>query len=340
MTAVQGISHEAVMRDVRAGKVAPIYYLMGDEPYYIDMLSDFIVNSLLKPEEKDFNLDIVYGLEADVAKITDLARAYPMMAERRVVLVREAQMLRSLDGLEAYLQHITPTTVLVMCHKNGTLARSKSVAKTIQKVGVMYESKKLWESQLPGFVTSYFKHRGATVEQDAVRMLVAHVGSDLSRLASEMDKLIVSLPADNKAVSVTHVEEVTGVSREFNDFELVSALAARDILRAQQIVKYYQGNSRTFALPASLSIMFTFFSDVMMAYYSPDKSDRGVAQWLGKSEWQVRRDIMPARNNYSGRKVMQILDEIRKTDAAGKGVGGCRTAPDSLLQELIFFILH
>lgn len=328
------------MRDVRAGKIAPIYYLMGDEPYYIDMLSDFIADTLLKPEEKDFNLDVLYGLETDMAKIVDLARAYPMMAERRMVLVREAQALRSLEGLEAYLQHLTPTTVLVFCHKKKTLACNKSVAKAIQKVGVMYESKKLWESQLPGFIASYFKRKGVAVEADAIRMLVAHVGSDLCRLASEMDKLAVSLPADEKTVSVAQVEEVTGMSREYNDFELVSALAARDIVRAQQIVKYYQGNSRTFALPLSLSNLFTFFSDVMMAFYSPDRSERGVAQWLGKNEWQVRRDIMPALGNYKGMKVMQILDEIRKTDAAGKGVDGCRTSPDELLQELVFFILH
>lgn len=339
MAAVQGISYEAIVRDVRAGKIAPIYYLMGDEPYYIDMLSDFIADTLLKPEEKDFNLDVLYGLETNMAKIVDLARAYPMMAERRVVLVREAQSLRSLEGLEAYLQHLTPTTVLVFCHKKKeTLARNKSVAKAIQKVGVMYESKKLWESQLPGFIASYFKRKGVAVEADAIRMLVAHVGSDLCRLASEMDKLAVSLPADDKTVTVAQVEEVTGMSREYNDFELVSALAARDIVRAQQIVKYYQG--RTFALPLSLSNLFTFFSDVMMAFYSPDRSERGVAQWLGKNEWQVRRDIMPALGNYKGMKVMQILDEIRKTDAAGKGVDGCRTSPDELLQELVFFILH
>ncbi len=340
MAAVQGISYEAIVRDVRAGKIAPIYYLMGEESYYIDMLSDFIADTLLKPEERDFNLDVLYGLETNMAKIVDLARAYPMMAERRVVLVREAQALRSLEGLEAYLQHLTPTTVLVFCHKKGTLSRNKSVAKAIQKVGVMYESKKMWESQLPGFVASYFKRKGVAVEADAIRMLVAHVGSDLCRLASEMDKLAVSLPTDDKTVSVAQVEEVTGMSREYNDFELVSALAARDIVRAQQIVKYYQGNSRTFALPLSLSNLFTFFSDVMMAFYSLDRSERGVAQWLGKSDWQVRRDIMPALGNYKGMKVMQILDEIRKTDAAGKGVEGCRTSPDELLQELVFFILH
>lgn len=338
--AVQGVTHESIIKDVRAGKIAPVYYLMGEEDYYIDRLSDFLVDSLLKPEERDFNLDIVYGAEMTADKIVELAHAYPMMADRRVVLVREAQAIRSLDGLEAYLRHLTPTTVLIMCHKHGTLDKRKTVGKVLQEVGVVFESKRLWENQLPAFITNYFKRNGVAVEPQAVQMLAGHVGADLCRLSSEMDKLVVALPKEERVVTPAHVEELTGMSKEFNDFELQAALAHKDVLRANQIVKYYQGNNRTFALPKTLSSLFTFFSDVMLAYYSPDKTDRGIAAWLGKTEWKVRQDILPARQNYSGIKVMQILGEIRKTDAAGKGVGGCKTAPEDLLQELIFFILH
>lgn len=340
MAAPKGITHETIVRDVRAGKIAPVYYLMGEEDYYIDKLSDFLVNNLLKPEEKDFNLDIVYGAETTTDVVVDLARAYPMMADRRVVLVREAQAMRQLDGLEAYLKHLTPTTVLVMCHKHGKLDMRKAVSKALLEVGVVYESKRLWDSQLPTFITNYFKRNGVAVEPQAVQMLMGHVGADLCRLSTEMDKLIVALPSDNRVVTTVQVEQQTGMSREFNDFELQAALANRDVLRANQIAVYYQGNNKTFALPRTLSNLFTFFSDVMMSYYSPDKSDRGIAAWLGRTEWKVRQDILPALKNYSGIKVMQILDEIRKTDAAGKGVGGCKTPPEELLRELIFFILH
>ena len=340
MAVQKGITHEDIVRDVRAGKIAPIYYLMGEEPYYIDKVSDFIVDAVLKPDEKDFNLDIVYGADVTLNQVIELARAYPMMAERRVVLVREAQAIRSLDGLEQYALHLTPSTVLILCHKNGTLDKRKAAAKAIQQVGVIYESRRLYDSQLPAFIASYVRRKGAEMEQQAVQMLAEHVGADLSRLSAEMDKLLLALPVGQTRVTPQMVEELTGVSKEYNNFELQSALAQRDILRAARIVKYYQGNPRSFALPVTLSGIFTFFSDVMQAFYAPDRTEHGVSEWLGKPEWSVRRDVMPALRNYSGIKVMQILAEIRKIDGASKGVGGCKTPPGELLQELIFFILH
>lgn len=340
MAAARGISHEEIIRNVRAGKVAPVYYLMGEEPYYIDLLSNFLADTLLKPEERDFNLDLVYGADVNVNQIIELCHAYPMMADRRVVLVREAQAIRSLDGLEQYLAHCTPTTVLIFCHKNGVLDKRKAAYKAIQQAGVIYENKRTPESQLPAFISDYARGKKVQMDPQAVRMLADHIGADLTRLAVETDKLIMALPAGQARITAEMVEELTGVSKDFNNFELQSALAMRDIFRANRIVKYYQGNPRGFALPVTLSRIFTFFSDVMLSYYAPDKSENGVAEWLGKPSWMVRYDIMPARRNYTGVKVMQILAEIRRTDGASKGVGGCKTPPGELLQELIFFILH
>ena len=273
-------------------------------------------------------------------KLIELAHAYPMMAERRVVLVREAQAMRSLDGLEAYLNHLTPTTVLIFCHKHGKLDMRKAVSKAMMQVGVVFESKRLYDNQVPPFISQYFRQHGADIEPKAVQMLAGHVGADLSRLTTEMDKLLLALPEGSRVVEAALVEELTGMSKDFNDFELLAALAGRNIFRANQIVKYYQGNPRSFAIVRTLTNLFTFFSDVMLAYYAPDKTDAGIAAWLGKSEWKVRQDVGPARRNYSGVKVMQILGEIRKTDAKSKGVGGCRTPHEELLQDLIFFILH
>ncbi len=334
------ITHEDIIRDVRSGKIAPVYYLMGEEGYYIDKLSDFLVETLLKPEERDFNLDVVYGIDTTIEKVVEMARAFPMMAERRMVLVREAQGLRSLDALESYLRHFSSTTVLVMCHKNGTLDKRKAIVKEIQSVGVLYESKKLYDNQLAPFVAGYMKRAKVEIDPQAVQMIVDHVGADLSRLSSEMDKLLMALPKEKKMVTADMVEELTGMSKDFNNFELQSALAHRDILRANRIVKYFQGNPRSFALSSTLSNLFTFFSDVMMAYYAPERTESGVADWLSVPAWKVKNDLMPALRNYSGVKVMNILGEIRKTDAASKGVGGCKTAPGDLLQELIFYILH
>ncbi|MBR6129932.1 MAG: DNA polymerase III subunit delta [Bacteroidaceae bacterium] len=337
--AARGITYDDIMRDLKARKVAPVYYLMGEEDYYIDKLSDAIVNAVLTEDEKDFNLDIVYGAEVDIDKVIELAHAYPMMAEKRVVLVREAQAIRSLEGLDAYLAHLTPTTVLVFCHKHGKLDARKAAAKALQQVGVVFESKRLFDNQLAPFISRYFSQHNVDIEPQAIQMLAGHVGSDLSRLTTEMDKLLLALNG-NRVVGTALVEEQTGMSKDFNDFELQSALAMRNIFRANQIVKYYQGNPRSFFITRTLTNLFTFFSDVMLSYYAPDKSDAGIAAWLGKTEWKVRQDIGPARRNYSGVKVMQILGEIRKTDAKSKGVEGVRTPHEELLQDLIFFILH
>ncbi len=338
--AAKSITYDDIMRDVKARNFVPVYYLMGDEDYYIDKLSDAIVDAVLSEEERDFNLDIVYGAETDIDKVIELAHAYPMMAERRVVLVREAQAIRSLEGLEAYLSHLTPTTVLIFCHKHGRLDARKAAAKALQQVGIIYESKRLYDNQLPPFIARYFTQHGVDIEPQAIQMLAGHVGSDLSRLTTEMDKLLLALPEGSRVVSTALVEEQTGMSKDFNDFELMAALAQRNIFRANQIVKYYQGNPRSFFIGKTLTNLFTFFSDVMLAYYAPDRTDAAIAAWIGKNEWKVRQDIGPARRNYSGVKVMQILSEIRKTDAWSKGVGGVRTPHEELLQDLIFFILH
>ena len=337
--AAKGITYDDILRDLKAQDFAPVYYLMGEEDYYIDKLSDAIVDAVLTEDEKDFNLDIVYGAETDIDKVIELAHAYPMMAERRVVLVREAQALRSLEGLDTYLEHLTPTTVLVFCHKHGKLDARKAAAKALQQVGVIFESKRLYDNQLAPFISRYLNKHNVDIEPQAIQMLAGHVGSDLSRLTTEMDKLLLALNG-NRVVGAALVEELTGMSKDFNDFELQSALAQRNIFRANQIVKYYQGNPRSFFITKTLTNLFTFFSDVMLAYYAPDRSDAGIAAWLGKTEWKVRQDIGPARRNYSGVKVMQILGEIRKTDAQSKGVGGVRTPHEELLQDLIFFILH
>ncbi len=340
MAAPQGITPESILKDLQAGKVAPVYYLMGEEPYYIDKLSAQIVHTLLRPEEEDFNLDLLYGGEVSIERIIERAQTYPMMAERRVVLVREAQALRNIDAFEAYLNHFTPSTVVVFCHKHGKLDARRNVSKAIQKLGVVYESKRVYESHMPAFIAQYLRQGGAEAEPKAMQMLTNHVGTDLSRVASELDKLMLGLPEGGRRITSQMVETLTGISKDYNSFELVDALARKDIYKANQILMYFKGNPRSFALPQVLSNLFTFFSDLMTAFYAPSKTPQGFAEWLGRPQWKVNQEIVPAYKNYSGMKVMHILGEIRRTDAASKGVGGCKTPPGELLQELVFMILH
>lgn len=384
-----GPTHEEICRDIRAGNVKPIYYLMGEESYYIDRLADFITDTLLKPDERDFNLLTLYGADTDAAGIILAARGYPMGAQRLIVVVREAQNLRDVDRLELYLRQPQPSTVLVLCHKNGTLDRRKKLAGLIEKAGVLYESKKMKDAALPTFITNYLRRRQLAIEPAAAQLLAEYVGSDLNRLASELDKLVIACssgqvaassgqsaafsgqgaasseqgaassgqstaPSGQSAVSLRQttgssnqtvvspelIERHIGISKEFNIFELQDALGQKDALRVSCIANYFDKNQKENPPQKILPALFRYFSNLMLAYYAPEKTERGIAAWLGVGEWQVRKNVLPAMQHYSGVKVMKIIGEIRRTDARSKGVGNPNIPAGELMKELYFFILH
>lgn len=335
-----GPTYDEIVRDIKAGNFKPIYYLMGEEDFYIDRISQLIVDNALKEDERDFNLDVLYGGETNANQVIQYAQGLPMMASHRVVLLREAQQMDDRENLASYALHVNPSTILVVCHKHGKLDARKQLAQEVKRIGVLFESKRLYDSQLPGFVNAYFKAQKKDVEPAASQMLCEFVGSDLSRLTSEMDKLLLATPMGETRISAELVEQQTGMSKDYNNFELQNALAAKDVLKANRIVNYFNSNARSFALPPTLAALFGFFSDVMLAYYAPKRDENGIAEWLGKSPWQIRQAILPAVQKYTGNKVIRILSEIRNTDAKSKGIGGCRTAPGDLLRELVFYILH
>lgn len=336
----EGVTYEEIVRAVQAGNFAPVYYLMGEESYYIDKVSEFIVDSALKEEERDFNLTVCYGADVTADEVVNAAKRFPMMAQRQVVWVREAQNLQGKERLSFYLEHPQPTTVLILCHKHGVLDRRKKLASDIQKAGILFESKKLYESQLPGFVSAYLRRKGVAMEQNAVMMVCESVGSDLSRLSGELDKLVLALPEGETRIGASFVERHVGISKEFNNFELVSALVAKDVLKVNRIVKYFNDNPKNFSLQLTLSVMFGFFSNLMLAYYAPKRTEEGIAEWTEQPRWQVGRNILPAMRNYTGVKVMQIIGKLRETDAKSKGVGNTMATPGDLLKELAYFILH
>lgn len=340
MAAKAGITFDTVAHDVKAGKISPLYCLMGDEPFYIDRLESIITQKVMPESNRDFDMELLYGSDVDGMRVADSCRQFPMLGEKRLVVVREAQQMRAgQDALAAYCQNPMDTTVLVLCHKSGKMDTRKALGKAISANGVIFESKRVYDSALPSFIKGYLKNKGKEIDEKAVQMLVEHVGADLTRMSSELDKLTIAIPEESRVTSAI-VEDQTGMSKDFNNYELLGALAEKSKSQAAQIVKYYNNNPRSFALPATLSLMFAFYADLMQAYYSPDKSENGIAEWLGMPNWKVRREIMPAMRNYSGRRVMNILSMIRETDAKGKGIGGCRTAPGELLLELVFAILE
>lgn len=336
----QEITCDDILRELRSKQYRPIYYLMGEEAYYIDLISDYIMDNVLTDTEKEFNLSVVYGADVDIATVINAAKRYPMMSEHQVVIVKEAQSIRNIDELSYYLQKPLRSTILVMCHKHGVLDRRKKLAAEIEKVGILFESKKLKEAQLPAFITSYMKRKGVDLEPKATSMLADFVGTDLSRLTGELEKLIITLPKGQTRVTPEQIERNIGISKDYNNFELRSALLERNVLKANQIINYFEKNPKTNPLQMTLSLLFGFYSNLMLAYYAPEKSEQGIASFLGlKSPWQAR-EYQTAMKRYSGVKTMQIIGEIRYTDAKSKGIGNSSLTDSELLRELIFKILH
>ena len=338
--AAKEITYEEIVRDLKNRVYKPVYYLMGEESYYIDRISDYIAQTVLTEEEKEFNQTILYGLETDVATIINTAKRYPMMAEYQVVIVKEAQNVKKMEELSYYLQKPLASTILVICHKHGVLDKRKKLAAEIDKVGVLFESKKIKDSQLPGFISSYLKRKSVDIEPKASEMMAEFVGTDLSRMAGELDKLIITLPQGTRRITPEQIERNIGVSKDYNNYELKNALVVRDVLKANKIIKYFEDNPKANPIQTTLSVLFGFFSNLMLAYYAPEKTEQGIANQLGlKLSWQAK-EYMAAMRVYSGVKVMQIIGEIRYCDARSKGVENSSLSDGDLLRELVYKILH
>ena len=288
-------TYEEIARDLKNRIYKPVYYLMGEESYYIDRISEYIAQTVLNENEKEFNQTILYGADTDIATIINAAKRYPMMSKYQVVIVKEAQGVKNIDELSYYLQKPLESTILVLCHKHGVLDRRKKLAAEIEKVGVLFESKKIKDAQLTGFITSYLKRKSIEIEPKASEMMAEFVGTDLSRMAGELEKLIITLPKGQKRITPEQIEQNIGISKDYNNYELRNALIIKDVFKANQIIKYFEENPKTNPLQMTLSVLFNFFSNLMLAYYAPEKSEQGIAAQLGlKSPWQSK-DYLAAK---------------------------------------------
>lgn len=333
---------DSIMRDLKERKFVPVYYLMGDEPYYIDKIADYIAENVLQPEERDFNQTVLFGSDVTASQIADAAKRYPMMSEYQVVIVKEAQLVKSIEPLESYLKKPLASTILVMCHKNGTIdGRKREYVKAITNAGVMFESKKLRERDLPVFIENYLRKNGASIDPKSAQIISDSIGADLNRLVGELDKLLIALPETDKRVTPQVVEDQIGVSKDFNAFELRDAVVNRNVFKANQIIKYFDENPKAGSIYSFLPMLFNYFQNLMIAYYCPQKNSQdAVAAWLElRSPWAAK-DYMTGMRNYAGMKVMQIISKIREIDAKSKGLDNPNTPSGELMKELIFFILH
>ena len=330
------------MRELKERKFMPIYYLMGEEAYYIDKISDYIAENVLAPEERDFNQTILFGSDVTASQVADAARRYPMMAEHQVVIVKEAQNIKNTEALEKYIKKPSPQTILVICHKNGTIdGRKREYVKAIQQAGILFESKKLRDRDLPHFIETYLKQKNITIDPKSTQMIADAIGTDLSRLTGELEKLTLALPEQNPKVTPQVVENQIGISKEFNAFELRDAIVNRNVFKANQIVKYFDKNPKAGSIYSMMPMLFNYFQNLITAYYAPQRqSQEAVAAFLElRSPWAAK-DYMTGMRNYSAMKVVQIIEKLRETDAKSKGLDNPNTSPEELMSELVFFILH
>jgi DNA polymerase III, delta subunit len=251
-------TYEEIARELKNRIYKPVYYLMGEESYYIDRISEYIAQTVLNENEKEFNQTIVYGADTDIATVINAAKRYPMMSKYQVVIVKEAQNIKNIEELVYYLQKPLDSTILVLCHKHGTLDRRKKLAAEIEKVGVLFESKKIKDAQLPGFISSYLKRRSVEIEPKASEMMAEFVGADLSRMAGELEKLIITLPRGQKRITPEQIERNIGISKDYNNFELRNALVAKDVFKANQIIKYFEENPQNKSFADDLVCVIQF----------------------------------------------------------------------------------
>ena len=334
-----GTTYDSIMRALKAGNFSPIYILMGDEPFFLDKITDYIADNVLQPEERDFNQSVVVGSDVTAAQVVDLAREFPMMATHRVVIVKEAQSLKNADLLVKYLATPVPSTILVLCYKGGKVDRS--VLAKAKTSGIVFESKKKRDYELPDFIMGYLKLRGVTIDNKSASMIAEHIGADLSRLTSELEKVMISLPANDRRITPDVVEQQIGVSKDFNVFELKNAIVTKNIFKANQIIKYFDNNPKAGSLYSFVPLLFNYFQNLMIAHYAPEKNnENALANYLElKSSWAAKEYITGMRN-YSATKVLNIIHMIKVTDAKSKGIGNVSTSTGDLAKELLFFILH
>jgi DNA polymerase-3 subunit delta len=328
---------EKIINDIKNRKLKPIYFLMGDEPYYIDLITDCIDKTVLNEDEKGFNQVVLYGRDTTVEDIVGNAKRYPMMAEYQVVIVKEAQELsRTIDKLESYAENPQPTTILVFCYKYKTLDKRKKVTKNIEKNGVVFESKKLYENQVSSWINQVLIASGYKIEPKASAMLVEFLGTDLSKISNELDKLKIILP-QGTLITAEHIEKNIGISKDYNVFEFRSALGEKNILKANRIAQYFAQNPKDNPITLITSQVFAFYLQLLQYHGLSDKSQGNVAKVLKVNPYFVK-DYETAARNYPMKKVSAIVAALRDIDLKSKGVGANALPPSELLKEMLIAI--
>ncbi len=336
-------THVQLLSDLKKKAYKPVYYLVGDEPYFIDLISDYIQDNVLTEDEKAFNLSVLYGKDVDISAIVGAAKRFPMMAEYQVVIIKEAQDLKlsgedNSNRLIHYLEHPQPSTLLVFCHKHGKLDKRTALYKAISKHAVVLESTKLYDDKIPDWINAYVRDSGYSLSPKASLLLAESLGNDLSKIVNETSKLFINLPK-GATINEDYIEQNIGISKDYNVFELQNALGTRNVMKANTIINHLSANAKDNPLIVTISLIFSFFNKLIIYHSLSDKSQANAAKVLGVNPFFVK-DYVNAANNYKPDKLIRIISYLREYDLKSKGVENLSATDGELLKELIFKILH
>ncbi|TDT45005.1 DNA polymerase III delta subunit [Maribacter spongiicola] len=327
-----------IVNAIKKGQISPIYFLYGEEAYFIDKISDYIAANVLNEEEKGFNQMVLYGRDVSIEDIVGNAKRYPMMAERQVVIVKEAQHLsRTIENLSSYAENPQQSTVLVICYKYKKLDKRKKLHKIVKKNGVIFESKKLYENQVSDWLRKHLVSRGYTISHKAALLLVEYLGTDLGKISKELDKLKLVLPKQTE-INPQHIEEHIGISKDYNNFELKRAIGDRDIVKATKIINYFAQNPKDNPFILTITLLHSFFTQLLQYHGLSDHNPKSVASALRINPYFVN-EIQTAARNYPMKKVSGIISSLREMDLKGKGVGATPMKEADLLKELLYKIV-
>ena len=333
------VTYDEIMSDLKRRIFKPVYFLSGEEPYYIDLIVNYIENNILTESEKAFNQIIVYGDDTNIASIIDTARRFPMMSNHQVLIVKEAQTLKKLDDLVMYLEKPLFSTVLVFCYKYKTLDKRTKLFKALETQGACFESSRLRDYQVPGWIERYLMVKGIKTDPSASAMLTEYLGTDLHKIANELDKLIITLPAGKPVINSALIEKNIGISKDYNNFELQKALGDKDIVKANRIVTHFADNPKDNPLTLTITSIFVLFSKLLTYHYLTDKSKNNVAAALKVNPYFVK-DYETWSKKYNLARTVHIIAMLRTYDMKSKGFGDAGTEPGDLLKELVYKILH
>ena len=333
------VTYEEIISDLKKRIFKPVYFLAGEEPYYTDLITDYIEEKILPEEEKAFNQIIYYGEDTTIPSIIETSRRFPMMSSHQVVIIKEAQTLKKIEDLIYYLEKPLLSTILVFNYKYKVIDKRTKLFKALENHAVYFESAKLRDYQIPAWIERYLMTKGIKTDPSASAMLTEYLGTDLHKIANELDKLIITLPEGKPVITSALIEKNIGISKEYNNFELQKAIGEKNILKANMIVNYFDNNPKDNPITLSISSLFSFFSKLLTFHYLNDKSKNNVAAVLKVNPFFVK-DYEIAAAKYNASKTVHIISLLRTYDMKSKGYGDLSSEPGDLLKELVFKILH